>query len=58
MEFRVNLCDSCKKYLKTLDSRETERMIYTPLEQIASLHLDYKAKEMGYESGIPLTIPT
>jgi FdhE protein len=58
MEFRVNLCDSCKKYLKTLDSRETERMIYTPLEQIASLHLDYKAKEMGYESGIQLTIPT
>jgi FdhE protein len=58
MEFRVNLCDSCKKYLKTLDSRETERMIYTPLEQIASLHLDYKAEEMGYESGIPLTMLT
>ena len=56
-EIRVNLCDSCKKYLKTLDSRETERMIYTPLEQIASLHLDYKAKEMGYESGIKLTMP-
>jgi FdhE protein len=51
-EFRVDLCDSCKKYVKTLDSRETERMIYPPLEQISSLHLDFKANEMGYESGI------
>ena len=55
-EFRVDLCDGCKKYLKALDARETERMIYPPLEQISSLHLDYKAKEMGYESGIPLTM--
>jgi len=55
-EFRVDLCDGCKKYLKALDARETERMIYPPLEQISSLHLDYKAKEMGYESGIPLAM--
>ncbi len=55
-EFRVDLCDSCKKYLKALDSRETERMIYPPLEQISSLHLDSKAKEMGYESGIQLSM--
>jgi FdhE protein len=53
-EFRVDLCDSCKKYLKTLDARKTERMIYPPLEQVSSLHLDYKAKEMGYQSGIQL----
>jgi FdhE protein len=57
-EFRVDLCDSCKKYVKTLDSRETERMIYPPLEQISSLHLDFKAKELGYRSGIQLSMPT
>jgi formate dehydrogenase maturation protein FdhE len=51
MPARVDLYDSCKKYLKTLDSRETERMIYSPLEQISSLVLDYKAKEMEYEFG-------
>ena len=51
MPARVDLCDSCKKYLKILDSRETERMIYSPLEQISSLHMDYKANEMGYEFG-------
>ncbi len=56
-EFRVDLCDSCKKYVKTLDSRETERMIYPPLEQISSLHLDYKAKEMGYVSEIQFSMP-
>ena len=56
-DFRVDLCDSCKKYLKTLDCRETGRMIYPPLEQISSLHLDYKAQEMGYESGIQLPVP-
>ena len=56
-EFRVDLCDSCKKYVKTLDSRETERMIYPPLEQISSLHLDCKAKEMGYHSGIQFSMP-
>lgn len=53
-EFRVDLCDHCKKYLKTLDSRKTERIIYPPLEQISSLHLDFKAGDMGYESGLKL----
>ena len=43
-----------EKYLKTLDARKTERMIFPPLEQVSSLHLDYKAKEMGYQSGIQL----
>lgn len=53
-KLRVDLCDGCKKYLKTLDARNTESIIYPPLEQISSLHLDYKARELGYESGIRL----
>jgi FdhE protein len=55
-ELRGDLCDGCKKYLKTFDTRKAERMIYPPLEQIASLHLDYKAKELGYESGLRMTM--
>lgn len=51
-EYRVDLCDKCKKYIKTIDSRKTERIIYPPIEQVATLHLDIKAKEMKYESGI------
>lgn len=53
-EFRVDVCDNCKKYLKTLDARKADRLIYPPLEQISTLHLDFKAKEMGFESGIRL----
>jgi FdhE protein len=53
-EYRVDLCDNCKKYLKTIDTRKADRLIYPPLEQISTLHLDIKAKEMGFESGIQL----
>ncbi len=55
-ELRVDVCEKCKKYIKTIDTRKTERMIYPPLEQIASLHLDYKAAEMGYASGVRLLL--
>jgi FdhE protein len=47
-EYRVELCDGCQHYLKTLDLRHLERPAYLPLEQVASLHLDLKAQEMGY----------
>jgi len=55
-ELRVDVCDQCKKYIKTVDTRKADRLIYPPLEQVASLHLDYKAAEMGYESGVRLLI--
>jgi len=56
-DLRVDVCDNCKKYLKTVDSRETERIIYPPMEQIASLHLDINARQKGYDSGIELVLP-
>ena len=55
-EYRVDLCDKCKKYIKTIDTRKTERIIYPSLEQVATLHLDIKAKEMKYESGIDVSL--
>lgn len=54
--YRVDVCDSCKKYIKTVDKREADRMIYPPLEQVSTLHLDIKAQEMGFESGIELQL--
>jgi len=51
-EYRLDVCDNCKKYIKTVDTREIERIIYPPLEDVSTLHLDIKAKEMGFESGI------
>lgn len=57
-DYRVDLCDNCHKYIKTVDARKTERFFYPPLEQIATLHLDIKARDMGYESGIQLALET
>jgi len=53
-EYRVDLCDSCKKYIKTVDNRETQRYIYPPLEAVSTLHLDIEAQKKGFESGVPL----
>jgi FdhE protein len=47
-EYRIHTCEACRRYLKTVDSRELTRTIYPPLEQVATLHLDLKASEAGY----------
>lgn len=53
-EYRVDACQSCRKYIKTVDTRVLTRLFYPPLEQVASLHLDIKASEAGYESVLPV----
>jgi len=57
-EYRVDLCDSCKKYIKTIDTRETQRYIYPPLEAASTLHLDIKAQGKGFESVVALGLKT
>ena len=52
--YRVNVCDKCKKYIKTVDTREMKYPVYLFLEQISTLHLDMLAKDQGLESGISL----
>ena len=56
--FRVDCCENCRKYIKTVDARSANRPIYPPLEQVASLHLDMKAREGGFGAGIPLHLTT
>jgi FdhE protein len=51
---RVDTCEKCGTYIKTLDVREMNRPVYPLIEQIASLHLDMMAMERGLKSGIPL----
>jgi FdhE protein len=55
-DYRVDVCDSCKTYIKAVDKRNADRIIYPPLEFVASLHLDIKAQEMGLKSGIQLEL--
>lgn len=47
-EYRVNLCQECKQYLKVVDTRKMDRCFYPPLEQVVSLHLDMLAAGKGY----------
>jgi FdhE protein len=54
--YRIDSCDRCKTYLKAIDQRNTDRIIYPPLEFVATLHLDIKAQEMGFKSGIQLEL--
>ena len=53
---RVDLCENCKKYIKTIDIRKLDRLIYPPLEHIARLHLDIKSRDLGFKPGIELFI--
>lgn len=53
-DLRVDLCDKCHKYIKTIDTRQADRLIYPPLEQVSTLHLDIKAREEGFEAGVRL----
>ncbi len=50
-EYRLDVCDNCKKYIKNVDTRDIERIFYPPLEEVATIHLDIKAKELGFEGG-------
>jgi FdhE protein len=55
-DYRIDVCDGCKTYIKAIDTRKADRIIYPPLEFVATLHLDIKAQEMGFKSGIPLDL--
>jgi FdhE protein len=55
---RVDVCDQCKKYIKTIDTRKIQRPIHPYVEQVSTLHLDMLAQEKGLESGIPLWLQT
>jgi FdhE protein len=54
-DLRVDVCNRCKSYLKSVDSREASRPIFPPLEQIASLHLDIIAADKGFSADLDLS---
>lgn len=57
-DYRVDVCDLCKKYIKTIDTRKMKRPVLPLVEQISTLHLDILAQEQGLESGISLWLQT
>ena len=46
---RVYFCRSCRRYLKTIDSRVFEEIAPLELESLATLHLDVIAHENGFK---------
>jgi FdhE protein len=47
--YRVDVCNACKRYIKIVDFRETNRKADLDVEDIATLHLDMLANDEGYD---------
>jgi FdhE protein len=48
-QYRVDVCNACKRYIKIVDFRETNRKADMDVEDIATLHLDMLANDEGYD---------
>ncbi len=51
--YRVDLCDKCKQYIKTVDSRKFDYEPDLHLEDIITIHLDILANEKGFKKPVP-----
>lgn len=50
---RVDLCDVCRRYLKTVDGRRSDRNLELVVENVATMHLDLVAQREGYGDATP-----
>ena len=50
--YRIDLCDKCHQYIKTIDYRTLEESDPV-LEDLATLHLDILASQKGYKRPVP-----
>jgi len=51
--YRVELCENCKQYIKTVDRRNLDYEPDLDLEDVVTIHLDILATEKGYKNPIP-----
>lgn len=47
--YRVDVCEKCKTYIKTIDTRELDEEVILPIEDLGTLHLDILAQKEGYK---------
>ena len=47
--YRLDVCNSCKRYIKMVDFRDAMGQVNLDVEDIATLHLDILAYEEGYD---------
>jgi FdhE protein len=50
--YRIDLCEECHQYIKTIDYRKLEEPDVV-LEDLATLHLDILATQKGYKRPVP-----
>lgn len=50
-EYRVDVCDKCNRYIKTIDLKKVSRSVYLPLENISTPYVNAKFEEMGFSPG-------
>ncbi|MEW6215733.1 MAG: formate dehydrogenase accessory protein FdhE [Nitrospirota bacterium] len=46
--YRVDVCEECKRYIKTIDIRELGEEVIPIVEDMGTLHLDIHAQNEGY----------
>ena len=46
--YRLYVCPTCSRYMKTLDLRHTQRDPVVPVERIVSIGIDLAAQQEGY----------
>lgn len=52
--YRVDVCDNCKRYIKTIDGRKfsEERDVFMNVEDLITVSLDELAEKDGYQSAL------
>jgi len=48
---RIDVCDKCKRYIKTIDSRKIEDVMNLFVENLSTLELDIVADKDGFRGG-------
>lgn len=51
--YRIDTCDKCKQYIKTIDTRELDHEPDLTLEDITTVHLDILASKNGFKKPAP-----
>lgn len=51
--YRVDVCEGCKQYIKTVDTRKLDYEPDLNLEDIVTIHLDIMASEKGFNRPVP-----
>lgn len=49
--FRLDVCEKCRGYIRTVVVEKLDRPLYVPLEAVLMLHLDLVAEREGYHAG-------